>query len=78
LLRDEFGDEYHPVVEMARIATNMDNDVGLRMQANREVAKYVVPQLKAIEHTGTLSHAVGFTLNYLPPPADPAPPDPDD
>ena len=42
---------YHPVLALADIAN--DKKVGLdnRMMAHREVAKYMEPQLKAIEHT---------------------------
>ena len=43
---------YHPVVEMARVANDKNLSEDVRFQANKEVAKYVTPQLKAIEHTG--------------------------
>jgi hypothetical protein len=29
-----------------------ENDVSLRLNANKEVAQYVVPKLRAVEHTG--------------------------
>ena len=40
---------YHPVVEMAGIANDMDNDLSTRFQAHKEVAQYVTPKLKAVE-----------------------------
>ena len=44
---------YHPVMAMADIANNPKNEIDLRFQANKEVAKYVCPQLKAVEITGS-------------------------
>lgn len=40
---------YHPVLALAEIATDPTNEVAIRLQANKEVAKYVCPQLKSIE-----------------------------
>lgn len=40
---------YHPVLALAEIATDPANEVSIRLQANKEVAKYVAPQLKAVE-----------------------------
>jgi len=40
---------YHPVLALAEIATDPANEVAIRLQANKEVAKYMAPQLKAIE-----------------------------
>lgn len=39
---------YHPVISMADIANNQKLDQNLRFQANKEVAKYISPQLKAM------------------------------
>lgn len=47
-LRREFPN-YHPVVELARIANDLENDVTTRKDAHKEVAKYVTPQLKAVD-----------------------------
>lgn len=44
--------DYHPVVEMARIANNPETDIKLRADMNKEVAKYVEPQRKAVEVSG--------------------------
>ena len=56
-LQKEFED-YHPVAELARIAMNPKNDTAIRLQAHKEVAKYVEPQLKAVEHTGETKHVL--------------------
>lgn len=40
---------YHPVLEMAKIAHDLNNDVTLRSQMHKEVAQYVTPKLKAVE-----------------------------
>ena len=39
---------YHPVVALVDIA-NTSTEVAIQLQANKEVAKYVCPQLKSIE-----------------------------
>jgi len=56
MLKEKFPD-YHPVIALAAIANNKKVDLSLRLQANKEVAKYVCPQLKAMElnfHNSTL------------------------
>jgi hypothetical protein len=40
---------YNPVVEMAKIATDMGNDLSTRFAAHKEVAQYITPKLKAVE-----------------------------
>jgi hypothetical protein len=53
-------------------------DDQLRFAANKEVCKYVVPQLKAVEHTGAdgerLQTRVIIQFDQPAPPPDPAPP----
>jgi hypothetical protein len=39
---------YHPVLALVEIA-NTATEVAIQVQANKEVAKYVCPQLKSIE-----------------------------
>jgi hypothetical protein len=41
---------WHPVVQMAEMANDETLSTQDRFQAAKEVAKYVTPQLKAIEH----------------------------
>ena len=40
---------YHPIIALAEIANDLTQDVTIRLQANKEVAKYICPQLKSIE-----------------------------
>ena len=42
---------YHPVMAMAKVAHETKDEV-LRLKAHAEIAKYICPQLKAIEHSG--------------------------
>lgn len=51
LLQESYPD-YHPVLEMAKTANDDSVDANTRFQANKEVAKYVEPALKATEITG--------------------------
>lgn len=60
LLQERYPD-YHPVVEMAKIANDDTNDVNLRSQMHKEVAKYVEPMLKAVEHTGDIQGDIKLT-----------------
>lgn len=67
VLKEKFP-EYEPVVEMAKIACDMGNDVNVRLNANKEVAKYIHPQLKAIELKGDEDSPVtlrGITINLV-------------
>ena len=41
---------WHPVIQMAEMANDDTLSTQDRFQAAKEVAKYVTPQLKAIEH----------------------------
>lgn len=41
--------DYNPLLALTEIATNPENEVGIRYQANKEVAKYLYPQLKSVE-----------------------------
>ena len=46
--------EWHPVVQLADIANNKELDIKLRFDAAKEVAQYVTPKLKAVEHSGDM------------------------
>lgn len=41
--------DYHPVMAMVELANNPEVELLLKFHANKEVAKYVCPQLKSIE-----------------------------
>lgn len=60
LLQAKYPD-YHPVVEMAAIANDDNNDLQTRFNAHKEVAQYVTPKLKAVEHTGDIDHDIHVT-----------------
>ena len=76
-LQQEFPN-YHPIVELARVANDPNVDLNTRVSANKEIAKYVTPQLKAVEHTGPdgerLQTRVIIQFDQPAPPPDPAPP----
>ena len=40
---------YHPIIALAEIANDKTQEVAIRLHANKEVAKYICPQLKSIE-----------------------------
>ena len=63
-LQEEFPN-YHPIVEMARVANDPEADEQTRFNANKEVAKYVTPQLKAVDLTGDLSLEHRFVTNVV-------------
>jgi hypothetical protein len=46
--------DYHPVIALAEIANDKKLEINIRLQANKECAKYVAQQLKAIEHSGNI------------------------
>lgn len=57
---------YHPILEMARLANDPNADEKDRFAANKEVAKYVTPQLKAVEHTGAGGDPIEIVVNVVP------------
>jgi hypothetical protein len=63
LLKNKYPD-YDPVLAMAAIATDEKVDLGLRLAANKEVAKYMWQQLKAIEVTGNAGGAIQVETVY--------------
>ena len=50
--------KWDPVIAMADIANERTNDLMLRLQAAKEVAQYVYPKRKAIEHSGEVGQRV--------------------
>jgi len=49
-MAEKFPD-YHPVLAMAAIANDENAGPEMRFQAHKEVAQYVTPKLKSVEHT---------------------------
>ena len=45
---------WHPVMQLADIANDEDAEDKMRFDAAKEVAQYVTPKLKAVEHSGDM------------------------
>ena len=58
---------WDPVEAMAEIAQDDTNDVMIRLAALKEIAQYIHPKRKAIEHTGTVT-LPNVTINVPPAP----------
>jgi hypothetical protein len=43
---------YHPILSLAEIATDNDNDVKVRLDASKVILPYIEAQLKSIEIKG--------------------------
>ena len=80
MIQAEYPD-YHPLLAMAEIANTdimrcvgvdedgvavMVTDHNIKLQASKEVCKYIVPQLKAIEHTGKDGESIAPQIYVLP------------
>ena len=57
--------EYHPLLAMAELAHDKNVEDGIKLNCHKEIAKYILPQLKAIEHRGTVKADFG-TLRVIP------------
>ena len=58
---EEMFPDYHPVIEMAKVANDEEAPADARFAANKEVAQYVVPKLKAVEISGKLGMVMKTT-----------------
>lgn len=58
MLQEVYGEDFHPIMEMAKIANDAEADLTLKLNAIKELAKYVSPQLRAIEHSGDVNHSI--------------------
>lgn len=54
MIREAEGvpDDYHPLVEMARLANSSRIPANLKMRAHAEVAQYTTPKLRTVDPTG--------------------------
>lgn len=50
-----FYPDYHPLVAIAHIAHSPESDGRLKFDCHRVIAKYVEPELKALEVRGTFT-----------------------
>ena len=68
VLRAEYGDDFDPIMKMAEIATNDENEPALRLQGWKEIAQYVYPKLKAVEVTQGMDEdgeTKAWTINII-------------
>jgi len=56
---------YHPLIAMAEMAHDNSVEDGIKLNCHKEIAKYIEPQLKAVEHRGTVKADFG-TLRVVP------------
>jgi hypothetical protein len=56
---------WHPVVQMAEMANDETLAIELRFGAAKEVAKYVTPQLKAVEVAGDAGGPVKVLVGWI-------------
>lgn len=61
MIQEKFPD-YHPLIALAEIANDDDSDKNLKLQASKEVCKYIVPQLKSIDHSIDTKHNITVTI----------------
>ena len=61
MLKDRYP-LYHPVIALAEIGNNKKNSIAIRLQAHKEVAKYICPQLKAIQFTDEQDNHIIVTI----------------
>jgi len=55
--------DYCPIEAMCKIAIDKKNEVTVRLQASKEVASYIYPKLKSVEHTGGTENTLNVYLN---------------
>lgn len=53
---------YCPIEKMCEIALNPINEINIRLTANKEVAQYIYPKLKSIEHKGENGEPITSSL----------------
>lgn len=53
---------YHPLIALAEIANDSESDKNLKLQASKEVCKYIVPQLKSVDNRHSISEGAKFSL----------------
>lgn len=58
-IQEEFPN-YNPLLELVKIANSEEATTAEKITCNKEVAQYVNPKLKAVEHSGDM------TVNHVP------------
>lgn len=51
-LKKEYGEDFEPIVKMAEIGMDDNNDVETRLRAWKEISPYLYPKLKQVEISG--------------------------
>ena len=64
MLQDKYP-AYHPLIAMAELAHSKNVEDGIKLNCHKEIAKYIEPQLKAVEHRGTVKSDFGI-LRVIP------------
>lgn len=59
------SENFDPVIEMIRIAQNPEHSPELRGKMNAEIASYVYPKRKAVEHTGPAGGPIEAVLRCV-------------
>jgi len=49
MLQQKYGKEFHPIMELAKLANSPDSDATMKFNVNKELCQYVIPKLRAIE-----------------------------
>jgi len=49
MIQDELGEKYDPLLEMVKIARDEESSNSLRLQANKEIAKYIHAQKQSVQ-----------------------------
>lgn len=64
---------WDPVMAMAEMANDKKNGIDLRFAASKEVAQYIHPKRKAIEHSGPDGQQLATLIVNVPPLPDGGP-----
>lgn len=58
MLQRKFGEDFHPIMELAKIANDPEADITIKLNANKELCQYVVPKLRAVEVKGEVDSEI--------------------
>jgi len=61
MIQEKFPD-YHPLLALAEIANDDESDKNLKLQASKEVCKYIVPQLRSVDHSIDTKHNITVSI----------------
>ena len=62
MLQSTYGKEFHPIMELAKLANSDCDDVEMKFKVNKELAQYVTPKLRHVESeielAGSINHSI--------------------